>query len=48
LRDRYTAGGMGYGEAKEYLTDKLLSFTGEIQKIYHNLKDDEIVSIIDR
>ncbi len=48
LRDRYLAGGMGYGEAKEFLTEKLLAFTGEIQKIYHDLTDEEIVAIIDR
>jgi len=48
LRDRYLAGGMGYGEAKEYLTEKLLAFTGDIQKIYHDLTDEEIVAIIDR
>ncbi len=48
LRDRYLAGGMGYGEAKEYLTDKLLTFTSGIQKIYHDLTDEEIIAIIDR
>ncbi len=48
LRDRYLAGGMGYGEAKEFLTEKLLAFTGEIQKIYYDLTDDEIIAIIDR
>jgi tryptophanyl-tRNA synthetase len=48
LRDRYLAGGMGYGEAKEFLTEKLLAFTWEIQQIYHALTDEEIVTIIDR
>ncbi len=48
LRNRYIAGGMGYGEAKDYLADKVLAFTGAIQKIYHTLTDDEIVAIIDR
>lgn len=27
LRERYLAGGMGYGEAKEYLAEKVLAFT---------------------
>lgn len=48
LRNRYLAGGMGYGEAKEFLTEKLLAFTSEIQKIYHDLTDEEIIAIIDR
>ena len=39
---------MGYGEAKEYLTEKLLTFTGDIQAIYHALTDQEISVIIDR
>ena len=48
LRNRYLAGGMGYGEAKEYLTEKVLAFTGEIQAIYHSLTDEEVKLIIDR
>lgn len=48
LRDRYLAGGMGYGEAKEYLTEKVLSFTWEIQVIYNSLTDEEVKEIIDR
>lgn len=48
LRDRYLAGGMGYWEAKEFLTEKLLAFTWEIQQIYHALTDQEIVALIDR
>jgi hypothetical protein len=27
LRTRYLAGGMGYGEAKDYLAEKVLAFT---------------------
>lgn len=48
LRKRYLAGGMGYGEAKDYLAEKVLAFTSEIQTIYHNLTDEEVVAIIDR
>ena len=48
LRNRYLAGGMGYGQAKEYLTEKLLTFTSGIQKIYYDLTDDEITALIDR
>ena len=48
LRDRYLAGGMGYGEAKEYLTELVLAFTGAIQEIYYGLTDEEITTIIDR
>jgi hypothetical protein len=39
---------MGYWEAKEFLTEKLLAFTWEIQQIYHALTDQEIVALIDR
>lgn len=39
---------MGYGQAKEYLTEKLLAFTAAIQTIYHELSDEEVVAIIDR
>lgn len=48
LRNRYLAGWMWYWEAKEFLTEKLLTFTGGIQKIYDDLTDEEIVAIIDR
>lgn len=48
LRDRYLAGGMGYGEAKEYLTEKVLLFTSAVQSIYHSLTDKEVIAIIDR
>ena len=48
LRNRYLAGGMGYGEAKEYLTEKVLAFTGEIQTIYHSLSDEEVKAIVHR
>lgn len=48
LRQRYLAWGMGYGEAKEYLTEKVLTFTWAIQTIYYALTDEEIKSIIDR
>lgn len=48
LRELYLAGGMWYGEAKEFLTEKLLAFTWEIQQIYHALTDEEIVALIDR
>lgn len=48
LRERYLAWGMGYGQAKEYLTEKLLAFTAAIQTIYHELSDEEVVAIIDR
>lgn len=48
LRTRYLAGGMGYGEAKDYLAEKVLAFTWAIQKTYHDLTDEEIVAIIDR
>ncbi|MBP7884685.1 hypothetical protein KAZ93_00600 [Patescibacteria group bacterium] len=39
---------MGYGQAKDYLAEKLLTFTSSIQKIYHALTDAEIIAIIDR
>lgn len=48
LRQRYLQGGMGYGTVKEYLTEKVLSFTHNLQDIYHNLSDAEIHDIIDR
>ncbi len=48
LRDRYLAWGMGYGEAKNYLTEKLLAFTWSVQKIYHELTDEVIISVIER
>lgn len=47
LRDRYTAGGMGYGWAKDYLTEKVLAFVGGIQEIYASLSDAEVRAIID-
>jgi hypothetical protein len=39
---------MGYGEAKDYLAEKVLAFTWGIQKIYNDLTEEEIVAIIDR
>ncbi len=39
---------MGYGQAKDYLAEKLLAFTASIQKIYQELTDEEVIAIIDR
>lgn len=45
-RGRYTEGGMSFAEVKEELVRKVLLFTADIQKRYHDLSDNDVAAII--
>lgn len=46
IRKRYTDGGMGYKEVKDYLYEKVMTFIKPIQDRYNQITDDEIIAII--
>lgn len=45
-RKKYTDGGMGYKEVKDFLYEKILEFVKPIQERYNKITDDEIIAII--
>ena len=46
LRNRYTAGGLSYKDAKDYLYEKIMAFVGPIQARYAELNDQEILDML--
>lgn len=48
LRKKYTAGGLSYKYAKEYLYEKLTSFIGPIRNRVENITDEEVKNILQK
>jgi tryptophanyl-tRNA synthetase len=46
LRNRYTAGGLSYKDAKDYLYEKIMAFIVPIQKRYAEIDEQEIVDML--
>ncbi len=46
LRKRYTAWGLSYKDAKEYLYEKIISFVQPIQTKYAQISDEEIIALV--
>lgn len=48
LRKKYTAGGLSYKYAKDYLYEKLTSFIGPIRNRVENITDEEVKNILQK
>lgn len=48
LREKYTAGGLSYKYAKEYLYEKLLEFITPIREKVENISDEQVEKILKR